>query len=1418
MKKYAKILCALLIVAALCSSLLFTAGAEEAAPFTPSMTITGFTGNSITNGLTDYQSDVAGNRINGISTGNAGNSSFLSIAKGEGANPWLVAYANKDYSGTQSSNSNLYINANTSNSSPFTVSGTGATGYYVIDFDVATHGEMLPGFDVSVAMRRASDGGGFPFSGEVYVGNYVTEKDAWTHVTLLGDIKNNVVKIYLNGVHVGDSVKAFNDEQLSGNTQVVAQGFRIELTRNNTPVDVLAGQNVAFDNLAHRLFTTNGAELEAALSDGDITDWSAYTNGRGGEALPTVVTVDGVGYQNFTNFSRALATNDTVNVEFLAQPLAPVPFCANAIVNTNGMAYNKLITVTDGCKVVSNKGNIVTTSAPFTSNYKEQAVDFSGYSANSANITSIFNATKGNAKGNLYDRFNMVSATSLKNVGTLGYRNATVITDTVTGTTIYRESAYVSAGSTTTKEQNEYSNFNFSKVQLSYETGKNEYIVVDFDYTYTGTLDGIFLQIIPRGKAGYHATGMTLSNLPLTEGEMVHITAVHDFTDNVAYYFVNGVLTNTVSGGAIKSSAHSNYLGNSETITVQEYKLGSNSISTVYFSNMNIRYFDVDASADTIDTAIASSDITRWTDNIYTSDYEIAQFPAMATVDGVPCYNKAQLEASLYGNKKTPAVVKILHPFADVITVKCDATVYTYGQDVSFVDVNGKTLTPDKSGVVRYDHPYISARIDTALGDVSGVTSTEVYNAIKYSVSGNLFSSVVHSEGKWGTAGYRNASLITNLDTGDVLYRNGAILNANGGVNADSTKYVDMMFTAQTITSTAGTNTYVVVDFDFATDGSLKDDVSLTLTTGAQPLVLKSVGILDGDTAHVTVVYDFTNNTATAFVNGVFACTVENGAFVNAGSVTVDTFRLSTEGKTSAVCLDNVAVRTFSYSAAEDTLAGAVSAGDINGWADGIYKAGYKMSKIPTLAVVDGREYGSIDTLNKILAIETSYVKSVELNYIPDADVMVRTEATIETNGLDVSLNWNTGLYEFDPGIDRYRGTKTGLAYSSTKFIYTTVGTAYTFRVINADNCWNNASIAVWAGGISTSGEVTLYDYDVVFYPYGEKMEPIIDAKYVENGKLNTVTWMQIEIKSSTSYGLSKATSYSVANPNEPLRMYVSKISSSNVAYAATDILYSANVSTDIELVLYVNKSQTITNTGDVVVIDGKEYVAFTYKLAPHEIDKVITVTFNVANGSTIYQQKQDICFVDYARALLEGGYQDKALIVSLLNYANEAHALFDANGEKMPSVEALIAEYAEYLPSEQLTAKLDTSNLRSVIRTASMRLNSTPEFVFKVARGFRGTITISYTGVNGPVEYSVYVNALASEQNVTLKGMSVAEIANDITISVLPHGQDTAIECQYNLATYAHSLENNAFAVALYNYAKAAAAHQGDVQYLPAN
>ena len=1399
MKKYAKILCAVLIAAALCSSLLFTAGAQEGEPFTPSMTLTNYSGNSINDGA-NYKSSVDGNRVSGVSAGNAGQSSFLSFAKSDSNDPWLVAYANQDYSGTPASGNNLYVNVSTSDSSPFTVVGDGAKGYYVIDFDIASHGEMLPGFDVSVPMRRSSDGKGFPFSDEIYVGGYVTDKDAWSHVTIIGDIRNNVAKVYINGVYVGDGGKAVRNDTdtskdyLKNDTQVVAQGFRIELTRNNIATNFTAGQNATFDNFAHRLFIDNGADLAAAFADGNITDWSGYTAGRSGEALPVVATVDGAEYRNFAKISQALVTNDTVNLEFLAKPLAPLAVCANTKINTNGMSYTGLIKVVSPCTLVSVSGNTVTTKAPFVSNLSETNVT----------VQEALSVVKYNHPDNKLGSF----IANKYNVS--GGRGMYKITDSYTGISYINERVH---SGTVTNSSDTYNGWYSTNQKIVYAPGQDQHIVIDFDVALYS--DAPYpLKTITRNSGGSGLWGnndLSLNTIvsDYELGTFVHVTIVLSTDTQDATVFVNG---------AYKLSTDDNITAIDSGNYFHCLRTGGNSTSDVSFANVCMRE-SYDA---TLTDAIANKSITSWSGNIYTNDYRIVTPPSKVAIDGVGYYDNKDIENALLGNKKTPAVVKVLHPFDDVITVNCDANVYTYGQDVTFVDANGNPLTPDKTGVIRLDVPYLPVRVEESVNIVGGTNSKDVYDAIKYATSGNLFTSFVPSAGNWGKVGYRNSSLVRNLDTGDVLYRN-ALLNANGVVNADSTEYVDMMFGAQTFAYSTDTNNYIVVDFDFATDGSLKDDVSVVLNTGATPLLLKDLGILDGDTAHVTVVYDFTNNRAHAFVNGLYACTVEGGAAAStATDVTVDSFRLCTDGKTSAVCLDNVAIRAFSYTAEDDTLSTVADLGNVTAWDESIYNAEYQISRIPALATVDGRGYGSIDTLNKLLAIETSYLKSVELHYIPETDIIIQTEVVIETNGLDVSLDWNTGIYEFDPGIERYRGTRTGLAYASSKFIYTSVGTAYTFRVINAENCWSNASVAIWANKISRNNSgitVKVDDYDVVFYPYGEKMEPIFSNSYIENGQLLNSSYVEIKITSSTTYSRVSNPEYPVASSSESLRIYLTATTKENKEFAAKaeDMLYSANISTGVEFIFYVSKDKTVTNTGNVVTIDGKEYVAFVYELAPHEIDKVITVSFEVKDVSSVYTQVQDICFLDYVKALLNDNIVDKSLIVSLLNYANESHAFFNA-GETMPEVDALISEYAQYLPGEELGTKHDTSALSTVIRSASMRLNSTPEFVFKVARGFRGTVTISYTGVNGPVEYSVFVNALSSEQNVTLKGMSVADVANDITISVLPYGETTPMVCQYSLSTYAQSIENNAFAVALYNYAKAALAYQTGAQHMPVN
>lgn len=1408
MKKYAKLLCAVLVLSILCCSLIFVSSAEdvETEAFKKSFEVTDYDNTYINNGRDVILAKVDNNIISSIDTGNAtvgasNAKNYISIGQVKSDDTYVVAYATKSVNEKYSSDHNIYVQAATSApSDPFTVVGSGAKGYYVVDFDVSTHGNLFPGFDVDVIMRRASDGSGFPFSGAIYVGNYVDNLDEWNHITIVGDLANNVSKVYVNGVYVADGGQAINTSTASGylynDTQVKATGFRIELAKNNYEVNISKGDNVAFDNLCERLYINNGDALAAALADGDLTDWADYTAGRGGEPLATLAIVDGVEYANATSLERMLNTNDTVDVEFMAEPFVPVKIAANAVINTNGMPISNLFTLADGCTIKSTNGNIITTTSPFVSNISDEELI-----GDSAAVGFVKNES---VSGNLLSYF--TSNNYGKNNGRAFYK----VEDTYTGSAYINEHVY---GGTVNDSSNTYNGWYPSGGKIPYVTGVDQHIVIDFDFAmHTSNLEYVFKTVTRTSSMGaaWGSNGSDdISFMNLLAGyersEFLHITMVLSTDTRNTTIFINGVYADTKVGNISNNTNH----------VFQCLRLGGNSSASVSYDNVAIR----EIRSGELTESIAAMDIAAWSGNIYDSNYEMPTL-AKVVIDGVAYGNVAEIERALHGNRETPAVVKILHVFEETVTVNCDAKIYTYGQNVKFVDSKGNELVPDANSIIRVDIPYMSVNSEENIEISGGVANSQIFNAIKSNVDGNIFTSVVPSVGNWGMAGYRNASLLTNIENYDVLYRDSAVLNSDGTMNGDSAEYMDMKFKATALNGAVGKNEYVVVDFDFGTDRELVDDVFVQLVTSAGDVLnsisLKDLDVFAGDMAHITVVYDFTRDVAYAFVNGIYACMAED---VSDGSeITVDSFRLSSGGKTSPVCLDNVAVRYFAYADAEDQLKSAMDSNRLTNWSDNLYTSEYRISKLPTLAIVtvteNGeefvKEYGSIDALNKFLSIDADYKKVVVIKYIPETSIKVRTEATVDTNGLDVLLDWNTGLYAFDPGIERYRSTKTGLAYATSKFIYTTVGTAYTFEIIDADNCFSNASVAIWAGGIAKYPEVELSDYDVVFYSYGEKMAPISNDVYVEGDKMYSVKWSEITITGKNSFTTSSVSEYATANSAQAMKIYLSKTSSSSASnYAITDMLYASSIGTDIVFTLYVKKaSSLVTDTGRVVNINGTDYMAFDYYLAPHEIDKVITVTFEVKYMNNVYTQQKQICYIDYLRKLLETTDFDKELVVSLLDYANKAHVLLE--NSEMGSVTELISEYAEYLPAEEIKEASDTSSLKGVIRSASMRLNSTPEFVFRVARGFIGTITFSSNSFD---TVSFNVNALDSEEIITLKGLYIYAFAEDITITVT--GSATC-EGVYNVSTYAHGLENNDFAVALYNYALCAAAYSGDDKNLP--
>ena len=1427
MKKLNKFLCAILVLSMIFSSLVFTVSAEEVtdgsnsggtsdnSDFTPTFqhNIGPFTDvRKLFETVND--ADVEGNLYGGADCGNV--QDIISVAETvAGDDSYIIFFANK--SGAVDKQ-NPFYQLNLEGAPNISVEA-GSTAYYVIDFDIASHGRAFSYLDVSVMLRRVSDGGGFPFSVNVSLLDYIDDKSVWSHVTIVGDIAANEVHLYVNGEYKNTAGYAYNEEQLSGNKELSPKGIRVDLALSSGKYEFDKGDNVALDNFSERIYTEVGLTdgLDAAVASGDIDSWSGYVSGSAGKNLPVIAKVGGVEYTTETALKRAFNTNDYLDIEFFGVPLFPIALNANSTINTHGMDIDSLVELASTCKLESVEGNIVTTSAPFTPNFVEEKLDVPGCS----NSSLAYDAIKYPATDNIFERFYHNSQTSNGKLwGTPGFRGASLITNYDDGNVIYREYT-VPNESDTFVGTNEYVNFYFKSQNFKFESGKSEYVVADFDFTSETLIeDSISLQLIPRNNgSGRWATDLLLKDLNVTPREIVHVTVVYDLTGNNALVFINGEYKYTLANGAINASGYSEYK-NGTMLTCSELKLTSDhKFADIYFDNMYIRAYDLATADDHLKSVVESCSILDWEGNVFTSDYKMPTFPAKVNIDGTLCQTKDEAESLLVGNKTTPAVVKILQPFDDVITVSCDAVIYTYGQDVKFVDPYGNALEPVK-GIIKYDAPYQPNRGEEKLSIAGGSTNADVYNAIRSLADGNLlsrvyFNSYLPGVYAWGSSGYRNASLVTNLDTGDVFYRESAILGAHGGMNDNSDEYVSFGFDSVALTYEEGKNEYVVVDFDFGTDGVIEDDIALELVyengaASGAPIYLGELHVNSGDMVHITVVYDLGGNRAYVFFKGGLIYSVENGAmdtdkwqseYLAGSSVNVSELKLCSDKSVSTVCFDNVCIKAYDNSVESDGILAAIESGDIADFAESVYGPEYVTSAIPTLAVADGVEYGSLEMLNEYLSTETEGAKKIEIKYAPEAVIKVLTDAVIETNGLGITLNWNTGIYEFEMDDDWYVSTETGLAYASSKLTHNVQGSVHTFETIDKDNCRYSATPVTWY----LDAELT--KYDVVFYVYGDEIAPLTDRTYVKGDKLYQEQWKAIELNDD-GYAIGDvATEFPVSTPNLGELFYVYSPIIENADFAADDILVGAVVNTNIALIVYVAKSETVSE-GETVIIDGVEYVALTFDILPYEVDKLVEAQFLVADADgNVYTQVYDICFLDYAKDILGGNYADadKKVVANLLAYANEAHALFDEENEGIEAVDTLLDSYAAYVTEAELSAKLDTAALSAVIRSASLKLNSAPEFVFKVAKGFRGTFEFSYISLGEEVKVVKFVDARVAEELVILSGLNVYDLSGDITITVTAEGASAPIAGQYNLASYAQSVEDNGFAKALLAYAQAA-------------
>lgn len=1435
MKKLSKLLCAILVLAMLASSLAFIVSAEEGADiteteeFVPSATVTSL---SDIGDFSSYMYESEDNKLSSVSISQYEGDYELKVVTLDGN-----SYVRLDTVSTGDPKGHFQWSIYAEDPLVY----DGAPLFVVFDMDVATESE-LTALSIINHNRTGANGAGKDAgnNGHTFTEDYITvEPGIFSHLTLVYDYTNNVYNYFLDGqfiksdkiypdtVHeqfvAGLISKDANGSKIDPVGTMLHPGIKIQAHSSYKKTPTTAGETLALDNVNIKVLKGDEADnLADALTAGNISLWSGnmFTEDYVLPVIPAIVAVNGVDYSSTATASGILAANanDANVVEFKRAPAVPMAVNANAVVNTNGMKFDDLVKLTGECKIVSEEGNFVTLYTPFVGNEKTESIPTS----------SVINLVKApNAD-------NMLGSGTFSEYNADKGRATYVVTDTITGKKIICDTTF---GENVEATANVYIDWKMTdnKKLATYELGVDQFIVFDIDFAIANELADarkINLNPITRNSGGGGVWGNSapmIDDIYVAAGigshEFAHITAVLSPDTRELTVFVNGQYVSTTAN-AISSISGGHYFDGFRTF--------SNGNATAYYSNASLR----SVKSSELTEAINAGSISLWSGNLYGADYELPGFPAIATVDGVPYGSEASLERALYGNKEKPVTVKILHAFDNVITVNCDAVIYTYGQDVTFVDPDGNKLTSD-DGVLTYDAPYLENRVEQILAILGQSYSNEVLAAIKSPAAGNLLASFYHhsmtKDGKlWGTPGFRQGSLVTNVDTGDVFYRETGIPDENGEMKKGTNEYVNMNFSKVDLKYESTKNEYIVVDLDFGTDGELVDDIALQIIprsaaggAWASDIYLKDLPITSGEMAHVTVIFDYTNNLGHVFVDGVFVYTVDEAAmdgdfsgaredgskwqtYVEGTAFTVSELKLTSDGKLSTVCIDNLAIRAYDFASAIDPILVAIDSGYLSDWSGNVYNEKYVTSKLPTIAYVDGVGYGSTEKISEVLATETDGVKYVDFMYAPTGLIKVSTDTTVETHGFPVSFDSATGLYQFENNDKYHQSTGTNLAYASSRIaqVHNVGETVYKFVTITEENCMHYATPVVWFNSIDPdTGDVNV---DVVYYVYGDEIAPITDTAYVEGGKLYKNVWKAL----STSFVVGDAVdSFPVASAKDSELWYVLSPEVSDADFAATDMQYSANVSTSIKFFFYVSKAQTTTDTGVVTVIGGTEYVTFVYDLAPHEIGETITVEFDVVDENGVsYVQRQKISFVEYAESILKSDETElkKTLVMALLNYANEAHALFDENGEKLESVSKLLEEYSEYLPAKELTEKLDTSALRSVIRSAALRLNANPEFVFKIAKGFRGTIAFTYISDGEEVTVTKSVDARFGEQLVTLS-LSLYDVHSDITVTVNEKDSETPVVGKYNLASYAQSLENNGFATALYSYSIVAAEYKSD-------
>ncbi|MBQ9084890.1 MAG: hypothetical protein IJY24_04460, partial [Clostridia bacterium] len=1097
MNNLRKIICAVLVFALLCGTLVFATSAETTgAEFTPGRTLA-----------------VPGDRVAATASTAEGNL-FVQLDDFNKADKYML----KNYIVTEAGNDDTYWLSrmeNDGNAVSVTSDGHAHTNLYikettdgvahfghalkaddiiVYESDMYFEDAMYSGLYVNLNMRDAT--GDNPYAG-TSLGSAQDRNLAakfpigeWFHLTVLGDVNNDIVYWYMNGELIHSTAKGVRNgldiqhQTTNAQTGVVSDhhytyyGMRWQF--NNATLE--HGQSFAVDNVFSNVITTAdlGTYTLGAENLDNFAQAQPYTLR---DTIPLAIA-NGVEYDSAAKLNKLLAESTVpVEVELLRDANAVIAVNCDATVNTNGV--NAIVKAGSGVKS-SNEGNIYIFDAPYGGTQKDTEKVTSSAFVSAVRYDAEDNCLTSTGSGMNFVGFN--APYTYKEVVQEAYLVAYTALNTADKNTFGMIQPHGVLGN-----QNSYIDITLGKgsntkgVYYSENAADGYYVVFDFDAARLGTVQPLMSYIVARETDNNDATTTTQWSTQYDMGAAVfsklpndgfgHVTLVAVANENKCYFYIDGKLVATAENFFFNSTGYTHFK-NGQRVVLDTLRIMGNSNMPMAYENMYLRVMK-GADLGNLTTLAGKEDITSWDKGVY-GTYETPAFPVLATVNGVDVYNTADLATALVGEDVVN--VEIKKNFYTEVTVNGNAVINTNGLVTNFVAGEGATFDTSVENIITATIPYIPAY---GTADATGAGSAILAGS----------SVVAGGVANWSPTIDGVATEL--LEDWEVLPTTGGDSYLKVSPTMDFTIVGQNPFYGISVGKELSLNGYYVVDFDIATEGEyINMSINPTIRNldengstigGKYPdgmnIYFKDFLAPSNQWTHVTAIGDMANNVMYLFIDGELA----NAAFGHAyrtdagnylgGRLRFDSIRFNLGGNgnqikdNESVLLNNLDVRLYG-NGEKATFDAAVAAESLAGWSGNQYKGN---EQLPGIITIDKAPYGNSIVASEALSVEGETPYNVAFKADFEYPVTIGASAIVDTN--------NIGAYEIFAGAPVETEVEGEMAIIYAPIAFEVDGEIVTTTKLTEENVYDFATSVYWCYG--DINDDIYSEYETVYYPAG---------------------------------------------------------------------------------------------------------------------------------------------------------------------------------------------------------------------------------------------------------------------------------------------------------------------------------------------